>query len=288
MTKYCSVTQPQRAWEGGREREGVNVVIKENIIGLLSPALSREFSGLQPTSVTMSTARPAPPLCPAFLSHFLACFSLSPPVFPFVIVVLCLLFSLGFVSYFISHPALSFCPVIRNTSLSLSRSAFHSPNQVYCDGVCHRTTDKNLPRRKKHVYAKASFASTGCFGTFCPWVFLCVFYTTIAYLAAKTLSNGVCLCFVLGKYAQICACVCAQVSVSLIVVRVCWVSVLFTIRATDNLLNLCNKGRKQFSQRNATHTRAHGSLFLTRDFTFVSWKEKWLALTNRPWVRMLW
>lgn len=41
--------------EGGKEREGVNVVIKDSILLLVCVGLSREFSGLEQTSVTIST-----------------------------------------------------------------------------------------------------------------------------------------------------------------------------------------------------------------------------------------
>lgn len=166
-------------------------MIKDSILLLLCLGLSREFSGLKQTSVTMSTTRPVlRERLPYLLHPLLACFllSLCPPVFPFLIVCLCLLFSSWFRKLFY----LSFTPFILSSdpqhlslflSLCVCLCSFHSSNQVYCDAIYDKPTDKNLPMQK------TSFASAGCFGTFVHQFFRCV-CVYIVYLKKKPLSNS--------------------------------------------------------------------------------------------------
>ncbi len=123
LTKCRSVTLTQRAWEGGKEREGVNVVIKDSILLLVSGSQQRvQWVRADQRDHVNNTASTewAAPLSPASSACLLL--SLCPPVFSLSHCSSLFSVLLGFISYFISHSTLSFSPLSRNTSFSLAFS----------------------------------------------------------------------------------------------------------------------------------------------------------------------
>ncbi len=111
------------AWEGGKEREGVNVVIKDSILLLVSGSQQRvQWVRADQRDHVNNTASTewAAPLSPASSACLLL--SLCPPVFSLSHCSSLFTVLLGFISYFISHSTLSFSPLSRNTSFSLAFS----------------------------------------------------------------------------------------------------------------------------------------------------------------------